>query len=531
MNHSLRIDYVSPLPPTRSGIADYSADLLPHLAQICDVRVVRVPGQEVDESLAQHYEMIQVDRLGEDGRLPLYQMGNNQHHLEIHTAALRTPGVLTLHDLVLHHFLIEQTLAREDFAAYREQLATDHGWIGDAAARPMQRPGADGMAARFALPAHRTLLRSQRGIITHSPWAAEYLHEEDPDLAVRAVTMGIPLPAAADDAVGRDFRQRYNLPTQAPMLGSFGFQTPIKRTSAVIRALARPELEGVHLMVAGEVSASCQLEELAAELGVSERVRVLGFLPYEDFEAGIAAADLCVNLRYPTAGETSASLLRILAVGRPVIISDHAQSSDLPDDVAVKTPLGEGEEEILARRLAELLKDDEALQRMSERARRYVAEEHTPQASARAIADACQELGEREPPTARPPQIQPPTSFVGHGFQGEIVVDGIDTWPAGSRRRLQVHLHNHGPAKLLAAERPGGIALEVRLLAGGRDLCNGKDWIPLPFDLAPGDEYVFEVTLRRPPGAARLEIVPHALGRQALSALGGPSFAQELPSS
>ena len=73
----------------------------------------------------------------------------------------------------------------------------------------------------------------------------------------------------------------------------------------------------------------------------------MGFLDYRDFEAAIGACDLCTNLRYPTAGETSASLLRVLALGRPVVVSDYAQMAELPDEVVVKAPLGEDEVEAL----------------------------------------------------------------------------------------------------------------------------------------------------------------------------------------
>src|SRR5690606_7979774 len=147
----------------------------------------------------------------------------------------------------------------------------------------------------------------------HSAWAAAELAEEDPELAVRAVPMGIPLPPAADEAAGRAFRERLGGPPGAPLLGSFGFQTPIKRTEAVIRALAAPGLETVHLVVAGELSPYVFYEREAREAGVAERVHLTGFLPYAELEAAIAASDLALNLRYPTAGETSASLLRVLA--------------------------------------------------------------------------------------------------------------------------------------------------------------------------------------------------------------------------
>src|SRR5204862_7305609 len=123
------------------------------------------------------------------------------------------------------------------------------------------------------------------------------------------------------------------------------------------------------LVIVGQASAAMDLEGEARRLGVAERVHVLGFLPLEDFEASIAAVDLCLNLRYPTAGETSASLLRVLAAGRPAIVSDYAQFGDLPETVALRVPLGDGEAEALAAKLRELLAHPERLRAMGAAAR------------------------------------------------------------------------------------------------------------------------------------------------------------------
>ncbi|HSM14502.1 MAG TPA: glycosyltransferase, partial [Thermoanaerobaculia bacterium] len=339
---ALSIDYLSPLPPVRSGISDYSVDLLPHLAERADVRVMALPDQPIEPALVERWRPVPAERTGEDGRLPVYHMGNNRYHEAIHELALERPGVVVLHDLVLHHFLLDRTVGRDRFEPYREQLEADHGWIGRAAAGAV-RWGAFGRAAQFALTANRTLLRRQHGVIVHGAWAAAVLAEEDPELAVRVAPMAIPLPAAASAERGLAFRRARGIPEAAPLLGSFGFQTPIKRTEVAIRALARPGLESVHLLVAGELSPYANFDRLAAELEVAGRVHVTGFLPFEEMESAIAATDLCLNLRYPTAGETSASLLRILAVGRPVIVSDYAEFAGLPEEIAIRVPLGEGE--------------------------------------------------------------------------------------------------------------------------------------------------------------------------------------------
>jgi glycosyltransferase involved in cell wall biosynthesis len=397
----VKIDFVSPLPPVRSGIADYSRDLLPHLAARADVRLIRLPDLPVAPEIEAAWTLAPAEETGSQGRLPLYQMGNNRYHRGVLDLALERPGVLTLHDVFLHHLLLDLTLGKAEFYRYKERLTQDHGWIGEAAALA-KRWGAWGEAPVFALPAHRTLLRRQKGVLVHSEWARDFLAEEEVGVPVRAVPMGIPLPPPADPAAGRDLRQRFGLPLDRPVLGSFGFQTPIKRTLAAIRALAAPGLEEVHLLIAGEVAPILDLEGEARRLGVADRVRVAGFLSYADFEAAIAAVDLCLNLRYPTAGETSASLLRVLAVGRPAIVSDYAQFADLPEEVALKVPLGDEEPEALAALLRDLLAKPERLKAIGEAAREHVRRRHDPELAAEAVAQACREWATFTPPDAEP---------------------------------------------------------------------------------------------------------------------------------
>lgn len=543
-NRPPALDYVSPLPPVRSGIADYSVDLLPHLmggsAAGGDVRVLGLPGQPVDPGVAERFAVVPAAQArpaggwaAGDGRLPLYQMGNNRYHRSVQAMALERPGILVLHDLVLHHLVSEEMLGVRDFDAYRRRLTADHGWIGREASRP-RAWGAEVEAMLFELPAHRTLLRRQRGVLVHNGWAARRIAEEDPEVRVAEVPMGVPLPPPLDPAAGRRLRRRFGVPEDAPVLGSFGFQTPIKRTATAVRALASPGLAKAHLLVVGESPRRApgrggdlpDLLELARELGVADRVHETGFLAYDEFEAAIAACDLALNLRYPTAGETSASLLRILALGRAAVVSDHAQFAELPGDVVVKAPLGGGfrdEGEALASRLAELLAAPERLAAMGEAAREHVRRHHAPEDAARGVWDACRSWARQPPPGDRSAAPPPPTSMTREALPGRLDLEGdlegalegpLEPWPEGARRRLAVRLTNHGPARWLAAHRgPGGVALQVSLVTpDGEDVLAERPWLPLPRDLAPGEAHRFEVELRRPPGPATVGFATRLLG-------------------
>lgn len=558
----LKLDYVSPLPPVRSGIADYSADLLPHLAAGADVRLVRLPGQPLDRELARRWRpveasVLEADAPGAGDRLPLYQMGNNPHHAAIRELALRVPGVVMLHDVVLHHLLVERTLALGSYEAYEEALAADHGWIGRAVTRPRWWGGYSD-AALFALPAHRTLLSRQRGTLVHSRWAAATIAGDDPELAVRAVPMAVPLPPLPDADAARAMRRGWGVPDGVPLLGSFGFQTPIKRTLTAVRALAEPGLENAWLAIVGEVSADLDFAAAARRAGVEDRVVITGFVPFAELQTAIAATDLCINLRYPSAGETSASLLRVLALGRPAVVSDYGQFAELPEEVALRVPLdgvagdgAGGEAGSLAAAAAELLAAPRRLAAMGRAARRHVAERHDPAAAAAAVIAAAGELAGLEPPApaepaaAAGPAVPPPTTLTWGELRGAVEVVGAGgatggaPWPEGERRELRLRLTNRGPARWLAARRgPGGVAVEVKLVAAGRDLRAGRPWLELPRDLAAGERAEIAVVLRRPAGPARLEVLPRVMGAHGSSRsgaaargfeeLGGPVWRGEV---
>lgn len=539
------MDYVSPLAPVRSGIADYSIDLLEAVEQIGGagaLRIARVPDQEVAvEGVVARHPLVDFDALGQDGRVPVYHVGNNTYHESIYLEALERPGIVVLHDIFLHHLLQERHLARARLEGYAEELEVDHGWVGRLVAQP-PRWSAYGQAALFALPAHRRLLLSQRGVIVHSEWARRFLLEEslpgELDAArVRVVPMVMPTPDLGGGIESRaaELRGEWGIPETAFVLGTFGFQTPIKRSAVAVKALAEPGLEGVHLVIGGEVSDGLDLEGLAERFGVADRVHVVGFLAPTDFSAAIRACDLSVNLRYPTAGETSASLLRILALGRAAVVSDYAQFREVPAECCVRIPLSGDpgnldvvDEEVheLARQVAGLVDRPAQLAEMGTAAREHVAALHEPERAARAFCAAVHELALQDLPTNEPmPAAAPiPTSLTWGRLESELTVQGTDGWEPGERRQVTIRLRNRSRCRFLATRRgAGGVAIEVRLEGAAPPDPGARPtpWLDLPRDLDPGEEQTWRLALRRPLGSGRLVVEPHVEGGRGFSASGG----------
>lgn len=542
------VDFVSPLPPVRSGIADYSVDLLDELAPLCDLRLVHLPGQEVAPDVLSRYRVIDAEALDPAGRLPFYQMGNNVYHEGVRRLALEFPGVVTVHDLRLHHLLVESTLASGDLDAYVGALGAEHGWEGAAAAVSI-RWGGHGRSRLFEMPAHRSLLLRQRGLLTHSNWGLRFLQEElrqavdesGPRAAGRLPPMRrVPMPMPAPDLPARAqaaaWRREAGVPAGAVLIGSFGFQTPIKRTDVLLRILAEPGMEQAHALVVGDVAPELDLASLARDLGVQDRVTMTGFLDPETFPIAIGACDLCLNLRYPSAGETSASLLRILALGRAAVVSDYAQFVELPDDVAVKAPLEDdpgAEAAALADLLRGLLASPERLAEMGAAARAFIEREHRPASAARAVVEALDEWSRapaREPPALPAPQPPAPTSLTWGWLPGRIEVEGCDPpWQGGEQRPIELVVRNTGFATWLSGRnQDGGVVLEPQLWSGGRDLFRGRPWIPLPRDLPPGDACRIPLKLRRPLGPARLRFEPHLFGGGSMTLCGAVAFDREL---
>src|SRR5947207_1940050 len=129
-----RIAYASPLTPAPSGISDYSEELLPYLAQYVDITLYVDAGRKPSNpDLTRHLALRPIGKLERDQRRRpydaiLYHMGNSPVHAAIWQAMQRTPGVVVLHEFVLHHFMLNYAATvRRNVAAYRAEAARRYG--------------------------------------------------------------------------------------------------------------------------------------------------------------------------------------------------------------------------------------------------------------------------------------------------------------------------------------------------------------------------------------------------------------------
>ena len=381
--------WASPLPPTRSGVADYAAEILPFLAAETAVTLVSPPGWQLsgDAAWAAGLPRIEAEEPAPAGAISLLHLGNNPYHLWVATRLRRFGGVLVLHDTVVHHLLVEEAASDGAWDRFGEELGSAEGEAGRALAAA-RRWGFHGRLDPFLLPALRVYLRRADAVLVHSRDAAARVRRACPGMPVEQVPLAV---AAMPGPERSEARGGLGIGDGELLLVHLGFLTPAKGLETILRAmLALVEL-GVRarLLVVGEGREMGDVEDTVRRVGLTGAVRLLGWVGPGDLARILVAADLGLVPRFPTAGETSAAALRFLASGTPVVVSGYRQFLELPAAAAYRVTPGRAGATDLVRVVVGLVRDPERLAATRVAARRTWEEGgHAPATAARRLAAA-----------------------------------------------------------------------------------------------------------------------------------------------
>ncbi len=433
---ALKVAFFSPLPPTRSGIADYSAALLDELRKLVDV--------EVFSSKPPSFRPGDFD-------VALYQVGNNVHHDFCYEMAIEHPGIVVVHEANLHHLIADITIKRGDWDAYMRAVEHEGGPEALAFARRVR--GLEVGPDYEGLPMLRRLLDSSKAAIVHSGCVETELRGAGFSGAVARIPHGAWIPNASRS----DFRERLGLDETTPLIGIFGFLKPYKRIAESLRAFRR--LVRLHptakMILVGEPHPELQLRSLINSLGLGAFVRVLGFQPIDDFVGYLAACDIILNLRYPTVGENSGTLMRALGLGKAVVVSEVGSFGELPETICLKAPVDASEEDHLFEYLNLLVGRPEIRKGLGARARQWVETECTWPQVARRYAEFLERVAHNGaapaatpvtiPESANPPETAP-----------HVEPEYILSWAPDEAAKGYIETHLTRFEKTLAVTPPGG---------------------------------------------------------------------------
>lgn len=314
----LTVGYHAPPPGSPSGIADYAETLRRALERLG--RVSRGQGS---------------------ADIHLYHLGNNRLHAEIYAEAMAKPGVVVLHDAVLHHFMLG-ALPHDE---YMSEWIYNYGeWRRDLGEELWRERARAAFEPRyFQFPMLRRILERARGVIVHNPGAAAIARAHGAT-NVAVVPHFCETGDIPDTPAIARFRGRIGVSQGAALFGIFGYLREPKRILPCIRAFRRlhalrPETA---LLLAGK-PVSPDLDRLLAIEARHPGIRRLGHLSESDFALAAASVDCCLNLRYPGAGETSGIAIRLMGKAKPVLVTDNAENSDFPPAAVLRVAPGVAE--------------------------------------------------------------------------------------------------------------------------------------------------------------------------------------------
>jgi glycosyltransferase involved in cell wall biosynthesis len=346
----MKLGFFSPLPPSPTGVADYSAALLRHMQKSGEV----VPNCA--------------------GDINLYHLGNNHLHREIYTRALADPGVVVLHDAVLQHFFLG-TLTEPE---YIEEFVFNYGeWTRELARELWKNRARSAADPRyFDHPMLKRVVSGSKAVIVHSPAAAAAVRAHGGTNVFEIPHLFLAPPIPSQDEVTA-LRKALGVPPETLLAGVFGHLRESKRLPVILRAMQRLWNDGldVRLLIQGEFS-STDLERALRDQLRSPHILRAGYLQPTEFWKYAAATDLCINLRYPSAGETSGIAISMMGIQKPVIFTSGAEISRFPENACLKVDLGPVEEDHLAGLIRWMASDRLALSEIGSRAGAHILANH-----------------------------------------------------------------------------------------------------------------------------------------------------------
>jgi glycosyltransferase involved in cell wall biosynthesis len=401
-----RLAVLTPLPPCRSGIADYSARFLPFLARHFDIDLYVDGYRVVDESLNAQFRIFDARDFEGAARAYdgiLYEVGNSEFHAYMLPLLAKFPGVVGLHDAYLSGLLgyLDFNLGRT--GSYVSAMLDAHGprarrYFAPARAHP------DPIGTTMVgLPGVKWVLDRALGVISHSPFnrtIASTNHPEGWKAPYRIIPQMVPLPRLCDDAVRIRERKALGFSPDSILIVTFGHVTWTKWGDRLLETMLKSNLRTdarVHLIFAGEMAKDAfgqKLETSIREAKLGERVRITGYLSQDDYERYLQICDIAIQLRTKSRGGTPKGVLDCMAHGVPVIVNDDASYRDYPDDVVLKLGQDPGIDEI-ATALGRLCRSPDERRRIGERGRHYVGAHHDPEDCAAQYAGAIHEFLER----------------------------------------------------------------------------------------------------------------------------------------
>jgi glycosyltransferase involved in cell wall biosynthesis len=395
-----RLAFLSPLPPERTGIAGYAARLLPNLARHYEIFCVVDQPEITNPWITAEFPIHDINwfesNVGKFDRV-LYHFGNSPAHKHMFDLIDRHPGVVILHDFFLSAALGWMEESGYAPGAFIKALYDSHGFSA------LNRDCSDGRPASIAtFPCNAWVFQNSIGVIAHSHHTIELARNWYGD-QVTTLMCPVPFlpfpPLAVEQAKAR---MRLGLPDDAFVACSFGWVAPSKLSHQLVEAWINSPLcdeKGCYLIFVGENHGGeygTRLLERIAQTRTQSVIRITGYCGDPEYSDYLSAADVAIQLRTGSRGETSGAIFDCLSRGVPLVVNAHGSMAELPNKVVLKLR-DEFAPSDLSAALLRVRTDAALRQRLSESGHAHTNQLHHPERVAAYYSDAIEELYDKSP--------------------------------------------------------------------------------------------------------------------------------------
>jgi glycosyltransferase involved in cell wall biosynthesis len=388
----MRLALFSPLSPLRTAIADHVEGLLPYMAEYAQIDLFVDGGYSPSNPAIVNnfaiYNHRQFPKLAGQYDAIIYHMGDEPNfHGYMYNRLVAFPGIVVLHDLVLHHFVIGLTLAKGNVDGYVEEMRYAYGEKGVSAAHHIMAGHRQDLMHSY--PLSERVIDAALGVIVHNEYARQQVLSRRPGLPVARIGQHFFLPQGVDvESDVRALREQLGLQGRF-VVATFGLLIPAKQLDVSLRAFARlrEKVPSAVYMLVGPVAESFDLPGLIARMGLGEAVRLVGWKDPPSFVRHMLVADLALHLRYPHIGGTPYTPIRLIGLGIPTILTNIEPLAEIPEGCCAKLDVDEYQEDALVAIMEYLATHEDARRQMGERGRRFVQAEHHPHVIARKYFD------------------------------------------------------------------------------------------------------------------------------------------------
>lgn len=351
-----KIAWLSPLPPQRTGIADYTLQLARRLRHRCELELFH-PGELPSDEIRAEFNVFPLSMFPERRQyydLAIYHLGNNvQFHGDIYRLAWEYPSVVVLHDYQIHPF-IAAFRDGEDEDLYRQALIEGYGEAGRAAFAGLRLGEVPDMQ-RF--PMSHAVVKRSRMTVVHHRWVRDQFPGCGKVRVIPHFAVVAHKPSAKEI---EEFKYLHGINNSDLVVSCLGFVNGNKLPDLLFAVVSELVRDGfpVKLLFAGEIAPeTVGLMDKIRRGPESDFVVFTGYQDEHQYWCAIYASDVVINLRNPSMGEASGTLMQALAAGLPTVVSDAAQYREFPDSVCWKVPHHGNERVLLSMYLKKLLGD------------------------------------------------------------------------------------------------------------------------------------------------------------------------------